>query len=173
MLLNEVDQAGVPHPLTRRELRAAAAAIPAPPVSRTTAVPAPPSAPWHRRRPLLGGVLLVLGGVEIFLSGRLDLGPLRVQLGGEGIITMIIPLLLVLLGVLAVALPSLHVILGVSALIVALYSLVGVNLGGFILGMLLAGIGGVLVVAWERSEQRTSDGRATRRRDRTNGRMSS
>ena len=116
-------------------------------------------------------MLLALAGIEIFLSGRLGLGPLRVQLGGESLISVIVPALLVLLGVLAIDFPGQHVVLGVIALVVALYSLVGVNLGGFILGMLLAGIGGVLVVAWMRPEQRTSDGRAARR-DRRNGRMS-
>lgn len=46
------------------------------------------------------------------------------------------------------AMPVHHVFYGILALIIAVYSLVGVNLGGFILGMLLASIGAVLVVAW-------------------------
>jgi hypothetical protein len=36
--------------------------------------------------------------------------------------------------------------------VVAIYSLVGVNMGGFIIGMLLSGAGGVLVVAWMGSQ---------------------
>ncbi len=44
--------------------------------------------------------------------------------------------------------PAHHVFYGIIALVVAIYSLIGVNLGGFIVGMLLAGTGAVLVVAW-------------------------
>ncbi|MBN9195962.1 MAG: hypothetical protein J0I44_07810, partial [Microbacterium sp.] len=36
----------------------------------------------------------------------------------------------------------------VIALAVAVYSLVGVNLGGFLIGMILACVGGVIVTAW-------------------------
>jgi hypothetical protein len=50
--------------------------------------------------------------------------------------------------VLVVAMPAHHVFYGVIALAVAVYSLVGVNLGGFFIGMLLASVGGVLTVAW-------------------------
>ncbi|UUT36329.1 DUF6114 domain-containing protein [Microbacterium elymi] len=59
-----------------------------------------------------------------------------------------IPLVLILLGALAVAMPAHHVFYGVLALAVAVYSLIGVNLGGFVLGMLLGCIGGILIVAW-------------------------
>lgn len=103
---------------------------------------------WSRRRPLIGGVLLVISGIEMFFSGQLDFGELHIQLGIEGLQATIIPLLLVLLGVLAVLMPAHHVFYGVIALAVALYSLVGVNLGGFIVGMLLGCIGGIIVVAW-------------------------
>lgn len=103
---------------------------------------------WRRGRPFVGGVLLVIAGIEMFFSGQLDFGELHIQLGIEGLQATIIPVLLVLLGVLAVTMPAHHVFYGVIALAVALYSLVGVNLGGFIVGMLLGCIGGILVVAW-------------------------
>lgn len=103
---------------------------------------------WRRSRPFIGGVLLVISGIEMFFSGQLDFGELHIQLGIEGLQATIIPILLVLLGVLAVTMPAHHVFYGVIALAVALYSLVGVNLGGFIIGMLLGCTGGILVVAW-------------------------
>jgi len=103
---------------------------------------------WCRRRPFIGGVLVVLAGVEMFFSGQLDLGHIHVQLGIEGFQATVIPIALVLLGALAIAMPAHHVFYGVLALVVAVYSLVGVNLGGFVLGMLLGCIGGVMVVAW-------------------------
>ena len=103
---------------------------------------------WRRRRPFLGGVLVMLAGIEMFFSGQLDMGHIHVQLGIEGFQATVIPIALVLLGALAIAMPAHHVFYGVLALVVAVYSLVGVNLGGFVFGMLLGCVGGVLVVAW-------------------------
>lgn len=103
---------------------------------------------WRRSRPFVGGLLTALGGVELFFSGQLDIGKIHVQLGIEGLQATIIPILLVLLGVLVIAMPAHRIFYGVIALAVAVYSLVGVNLGGFFLGMLLASVGGVLTVAW-------------------------
>ena len=103
---------------------------------------------WRRERPFVGGILVALGGVEMFFSGQLDIGHIHVQLGIEGLQATIIPIVLVLLGILAIAMPAHHVFYGVIALAVAVYSLVGVNLGGFLIGMILASIGGILVTAW-------------------------
>ncbi|MFE6733235.1 DUF6114 domain-containing protein [Microbacterium sp. NPDC057650] len=103
---------------------------------------------WAKRRPFIGGLLVVIAGFEMFFSGQLDIGHLHVQLGIEGLQATIIPIALVLLGILAIFMPVHHVFYGVLALAVALYSLIGVNLGGFLVGMILASVGGVLVVAW-------------------------
>lgn len=103
---------------------------------------------WRRRRPFWGGLLTALGGVELFFSGQLDIGKIHVQLGIEGLQATIIPILLVLLGVLVIAMPAHRLFYGIIALAVAVYSLVGVNLGGFFIGMLLSCVGGVLTVAW-------------------------
>ncbi len=103
---------------------------------------------WRRERPAVGGLLLALAGIEMFLSTQLDLGSIKVQLGVEGFQAVLIPAGLLLLGVLAVSMPAHHVFYGVVALVVAVYSIIGVNLGGFFLGMLLGAVGGVLVVAW-------------------------
>jgi hypothetical protein len=103
---------------------------------------------WRRERPFVGGLLLVLSGVEIFLSTQLDLGNIRVQMGIEGFQATLIPVILAMLGLLVLAMPAHHVFYGVIALVVAVYSIVGVNLGGFFVGMLLGAVGGVLAVAW-------------------------
>lgn len=103
---------------------------------------------WRRGRPFAGGVLTSLAGVEMFFSGQLDVGKIHVQVGIEGLQATIIPLLLVLLGILAVTMPVHRIFYGVIALSVSVYSLIGVNLGGFFIGMLLGAIGGVLTVAW-------------------------
>lgn len=103
---------------------------------------------WRRARPFVGGALTVLAGVELFFSGQLDIGNIHVQLGIEGFQATLIPVLLVVLGVLAILMPVHRIFYGVIALAVSVYSLVGVNLGGFLIGMLLGAVGGVLVVSW-------------------------
>jgi hypothetical protein len=103
---------------------------------------------WRRRRPLVGGILLVLSGVEMFFSGQLDLGNIKIQLGFEGFQATVIPALLAILGLLVILSPAQRMFYGIFALILAVYSLVGVNLGGFLVGMLLGAVGGVMTVAW-------------------------
>jgi hypothetical protein len=103
---------------------------------------------WRRRRPFVGGVLIALSGVELFFSGQLDIGKIHVQLGIEGFQATILPVLLLLLGVLVILMPAHRIFYGVLALAVAVYSLIGVNLGGFFVGMLLGAVGGILAVSW-------------------------
>lgn len=103
---------------------------------------------WCRQRPFISGLLVVLGGIELFFSSQLDTGNLQIQFGIEGLQATVIPIALVLLGASAIFKPTHHVFYGIIALVLGVYSLIGVNLGGFILGMLLTSIGAVLVVAW-------------------------
>lgn len=111
---------------------------------------------WSLQRPFIGGVLVVLGGIELFFSGQLDLGNMKIQFGIEGLQATVIPIALVLLGVFAIFRPTHHMFYGLIALVLAVYSLIGVNLGGFIIGMLLSSIGAVLVVAWMGPRDATS-----------------
>lgn len=103
---------------------------------------------WRRERPFVGGILIAIAGVEMFFSGQLDIGHLHVQMGIEGLQATVIPVMLVLLGVLAIMMPAHHIFYGVIALAIAVYAIIGVNLGGFLIGTILGCIGGVLVVAW-------------------------
>jgi hypothetical protein len=107
---------------------------------------------------LIGGALTVLAGLEMFFSGQLDLGKIHVQVGVEGLQATILPVLLVLVGVLAVLMPAHRVFYGVIGLVVAVYSLVGVNLGGFFVGMLLGTVGGVMIVSWLPADRRRPAG---------------
>lgn len=180
MLLSEVEDQETPRPTSRREFRAAesrlasapttAGAVAAPPVSRAVSKAATVRVPWHAQRPLVGGILLAVGGVAIFFSGSFDFGQFRVQLGTDALQTAIVPALLVLLGVLAVSVPRMHAVIGIVALATSLYSLVAVNLGGFFVGMIIASVGGILVVAWMRPETRSDQGRRARPEDSRNGR---
>lgn len=112
---------------------------------------------WARQRPFVGGLLAVLAGVEMFFSGQLDIGNIHVQLGIEGFQATVIPIGMVLLGVLAVLMPAHRIFYGVLTLVLAVYSIVGVNLGGFFVGMLLGAVGGILTVAWMPKKEEAVD----------------
>lgn len=103
---------------------------------------------WRRERPLAGGILLILGGLVMFGSSQLDFGRLHIHLGIEGLQAVVIPLLLVVLGALVIATPAHRILYGVIALATSVYSIVGVNLGGFLVGFVLSAIGGILAVSW-------------------------
>jgi hypothetical protein len=113
-----------------------------------TSVPAVEFRAWRKRRPFVGGVLLALSGIEMFFSSQLDLGKIHVSVGIAGLQSTVIPIALVTLGILAIATPVHRIFYGVIALAIAVYSLIGLNLGGFFVGMLLGAVGGVLVVSW-------------------------
>src|SRR5699024_5932455 len=89
---------------------------------------------WRRQRPFIGGVLMGLGGIELFFSGQLDMGNLQIQFGIEGLQATIIPIALLALGISVIFRPTHHIFYGIIALVLAVYSLIGVNLGGFLLG---------------------------------------
>jgi hypothetical protein len=110
----------------------------------------------RRTRPVVGGVLVALAGVEMFFSTQLDLGKLHVQMGIEGFQATVIPIALVVLGVLAMAMPVHRIFYGVISLALSIYSIVGVNLGGFLIGMLLSAVGGILVVSWAPKDAATA-----------------
>ncbi|HEX4443794.1 MAG TPA: DUF6114 domain-containing protein [Galbitalea sp.] len=103
---------------------------------------------WRVGRPFVGALLLMLSGIELFFSGQLDLGNIHVQVGIEGLQSTIIPVIVVTLGILAMFTPVHRVFYGVIALAVSVYSLIGLNLGGFFIGMLLGAVGGIIVVSW-------------------------
>ncbi|WP_181274170.1 DUF6114 domain-containing protein [Brevibacterium oceani] len=115
---------------------------------------------WRRQRPFIGGVLAVIGGIELFFSGQLDLGNMQIQFGIEGLQATVLPIVIVVLALLSIFRPTHHVFYGIIALVLAVYSLIGVNLGGFIIGMLLSTIGSILIVAWmgPREPKKKSDG---------------
>ncbi|MEN5073558.1 DUF6114 domain-containing protein [Isoptericola cucumis] len=105
-------------------------------------------AAWRRERPFAGGVLAVLSGLVLYFSGRLELDSFEIQLGIEGMQSTLLPVALVALGVLLVVQPQFRVFYGIITLAISVYSLLGVNLGGFGIGMVLGVVGGILAVSW-------------------------
>jgi Family of unknown function (DUF6114) len=103
---------------------------------------------WRRGRPFWAGFFLLLGGLQLFLSSNLSLGGLQVHVGPEGFLSYLLPLLLLACGVLLWATPQHRLFYGVIGALTSVYSLIGLNLGGFFLGMLFGVIGSTLAIAW-------------------------
>jgi len=108
---------------------------------------------WRRTRPFWGGLLLILGGLELLgipLSGILSRGAVRlvVYIGIGGVFGVLIGILLIVAGIAVWVSPVHRVFYGIAGVIMGLASFPTSNLGGFFLCMLLAIIGGSIAVAW-------------------------
>ncbi|WP_433293293.1 DUF6114 domain-containing protein [Actinoplanes sp. CA-030573] len=103
---------------------------------------------WRRHRPFWGGLFLILSAIELFLSANMSLGALEIHIGPQGFLSYVLPAILVLCGLLCWFTPQQRLFYGIIALLAALYSFIGLNLGGFVIGMLLGILGGALIIAW-------------------------
>ncbi|GAA0914965.1 DUF6114 domain-containing protein [Streptomyces thermoalcalitolerans] len=106
---------------------------------------------WRGTRPFWAGLYVMLGGVPImyFPYAQLKLGHLTLAMAttaGAG--SLIIGVLLVVLGISLWFQKHIRVFAGVAAILLALVSLPVSNFGGFLLGFLLALVGGAMAVSW-------------------------
>ncbi|MGX4689753.1 DUF6114 domain-containing protein [Streptomyces sp. JNUCC 63] len=106
---------------------------------------------WRGTRPFWAGLLVLLGGFPImyFPYAHLQLGHLTLAMAttaGAG--SLIIGVLLVVLGISLWFQKHIRVFAGVAAILLALVSIPVSNFGGFVVGFLLALIGGAMAVAW-------------------------
>ncbi|MEV0618246.1 DUF6114 domain-containing protein [Nonomuraea sp. NPDC050404] len=112
---------------------------------------------WRRSRPFWGGLFMVAAGLELLcIPLALDALPVAVVFGAVGVSYMI-ALIMVLAGVLVWLQPGQGVFLGSIAVLLSMASFVYSNLGGFLVGMILGLLGGMLAVAWT-PDSRTGDG---------------
>ncbi|MBM0256548.1 hypothetical protein JNW89_06385 [Micromonospora sp. 4G55] len=103
---------------------------------------------WRRTRPFWGGLLTALAGLQIFGTTQMSLAGLALQTGPTGFLSWLIPAILVTCGLLLWFKPPHRVLYAVVAAVTALFSLIGVNLGGFFVGLLLGLVGSALGFAW-------------------------
>ncbi|GAA2843343.1 DUF6114 domain-containing protein [Nonomuraea rubra] len=112
---------------------------------------------WRRSRPFWGGLFIVVAGLELLsIPLALDALPVAVVFGAVGA-SYLIALVMVIAGVLVWLQPGQRVFLGLIAVLLSLASFVYSNLGGFLLGMILGLLGGMLAVAWT-PDSRAGDG---------------
>ncbi|MFJ5545062.1 DUF6114 domain-containing protein [Micromonospora chalcea] len=108
---------------------------------------------WRRARPFTAGLLIALGGAEMLVTLRAPLGVL-LHVGPQGLAAYLVPAILVICGVLLITTPQQRVFYAVVSLVLGLVSWLTSNLGGFLVGMLLALVGGALAFAWTPVKQR-------------------
>ncbi|MFH8452058.1 DUF6114 domain-containing protein [Streptomyces fungicidicus] len=106
---------------------------------------------WRGTRPFWAGLFTLLGGIPIayFPYATLKLGHMSLAMAttaGAG--SLIIGVLLVTLGLTMWFQSATRVFAGVAAILLALVSLVVSNIGGFLIGFLLALVGGALALSW-------------------------
>lgn len=106
---------------------------------------------WRGTRPFWAGLFTLLGGVPIayFPYATLKLGAMSLAMSttaGAG--SLIIGVLLITLGLTMWFQQATRVFAGIASILLALVSLVVSNIGGFIVGFLLALIGGALALSW-------------------------
>ncbi len=102
---------------------------------------------WRHARPFWGGLLCLLGGLEIAL---IPLTAYRIILVSHSVaLAALVGAVIAILGLALWMTPSHNKLYGLVALLLALVSFVTSNVGGFLLGGLLAIIGGSLGFAWE------------------------
>jgi hypothetical protein len=117
---------------------------------------------WRRSRPFWGGLLLVLSGLELLalpLTGVLIHGAIKlvIYIGIGGVFGVLIGILLIAAGIVLWVNPAHRVFYGIAGIALGIVSFPASNLGGFVLGMLLAIIGGALAFAWVPAESGSVD----------------
>ncbi|WP_330459869.1 DUF6114 domain-containing protein [Streptomyces sp. NBC_00820] len=106
---------------------------------------------WRGDRPFWAGLYVLLSGLPImyFPYFHLQLGHLTLAMAttaGAG--SLIIGVLLIVLGISLWFQKHVRTFAGVAAILLALVSLPVSNFGGFIVGFLLALVGGAMAVSW-------------------------
>ena len=107
---------------------------------------------WRRTRPFWGGLLVTLGGGEELALYRASM-KVSLHLGLYGIAGYAVPVMLVVLGLLLIFDPQHRLFYSVLSLLFALASWMTSNLGGFLLGMLVALTGASLAFGWTETQQ--------------------
>lgn len=116
---------------------------------------------WRRSRPFWGGFWSILGGVIIGYLPTMSI-KLLIASGTTVMVAILVGLLIVIFGLFLWFAPYLRQIVGVLIALLAVVSLLTSDLGGFLIGMILAMVGGALGFAWTPTEPRIKKWRTRR-----------
>ncbi|MFR0357128.1 DUF6114 domain-containing protein [Streptomyces sediminimaris] len=117
---------------------------------------------WRGERPFWAGLFVMLAGLPIayFPYAHLQVGHLTLAMAttaGAG--SLIIGVLLVVLGFSLWFQKHVRTFAGIAAILLGLVSIPVSNLGGFLMGFLLALVGGAMAVAWAPGEPPAEESR--------------
>lgn len=115
---------------------------------------------WRRRRPFAAGLFMLLSGIVMVTPAYLsfEVSNIIIQVSTiSGVSTLLIGALLATCAIMAWYKPEMRLLAGVAAMILGIVALPMSNLGGFIIGTLLALIGGALALSWT-PEDKDRDG---------------
>ncbi|MEU9185845.1 DUF6114 domain-containing protein [Streptomyces sp. NPDC048484] len=123
---------------------------------------------WRGGRPFWAGLFILLAGgpIAYFPYANLQIGHLTLAMAttaGAG--SLIIGVLLGVLGISLWYQKHVRVFAGVAAILLGLVSIPVANIGGFLVGFLLALVGGGMAVAWVPGEEPTERRTETDRTD--------
>ncbi|MFE6448995.1 DUF6114 domain-containing protein [Nocardiopsis dassonvillei] len=122
---------------------------------------------WRKRRPFAAGLLMILSGAVMASLVAMPV-ELMIQTGVGGVSSLMFGGMLAVLGLVTWFTPNQHVITGSLAGFLGLGALILSNLGGLVVGTLLALAGGGLAFSW-RPVARPPRRRGRRRRRREEG----
>ena len=106
---------------------------------------------WRRQRAFAAGLLMIISGAWILTPAYLSLSISNIQIQVStigGVSTLVIGILLVVCGLMTWFRGEGRILTGVAAMVLGIVALPQSNLGGFVVGTLLAVIGGALALAW-------------------------
>ena len=103
---------------------------------------------WRRSRPFWGGLFALAGGLTIVWLPANQYTVLALP-GVAGLAGFLLGGLCITLGLLLWFHPAQRTFAGVTIVLLALASFIYTNFGGFLIGMILAMIGGALGFAWK------------------------
>lgn len=125
---------------------------------------------WASKRPFAAGLLMILAGVVILTPAYMsfEVSNIQVQIATmSGVSTLLIGVLLMCCGLMAWFQPEGRLLAGVAAIILAVVAIPTSNFGGFIVGALLALIGGALALSWAPGTKPPRRSRRSRRAEAT------
>lgn len=113
---------------------------------------------WRSQRPFGAGLCMILAGAVILTPAYLtfDVQGLLISISSlSGVSTLLIGVLLIVCGLLTWRGGDARILTGVTSLILGIVALPTSNFGGFILGTVLALIGGALALSWSPDDKPT------------------
>jgi hypothetical protein len=102
---------------------------------------------WRKGRPFPSGLLITLSGLEIWAAPYSSIG-VMIHEGIAGFSAVFVGTLLIVFGLTVWFAPAYRAFAGIASILLGLIALPTINIGGFVIGTLLALIGGGLAVAW-------------------------